>query len=93
MILENIFYDYSVFSVFWGVRFSLYLVSWLSDFDKKNSVCVVFGPLVFSPRKWGGGQGPLAPPPWIRACFNITTYNIPVQVHNLFHIKLATVFI
>ena len=48
-----------------GVRFSLYLASWSSDFDHFVSVCVVFGPLVCSPRKWGGGGGkaPLPPPP------------------------------
>ena len=41
-----------------GVRFSLYLASWLSDFDHFLSVCVVFGPLVFSPENGGGGQAP-----------------------------------
>ena len=45
-----------------GVRVRLYLASWLSDFDLFFSVCVVFGPLVFVHRKWGGGQGPLGPP-------------------------------
>ena len=42
--LENL----SVFSVF-GVRFSLYLASWLFDFDLFFSVCVVFAPLFCSP--------------------------------------------
>ena len=46
-----------------GVRFSLYLASWLSDFDLFFSVCVVFGPLVFSPENGGGGKAPLAPLP------------------------------
>ena len=46
-----------------GVRFSLYLASWLSDFDLFFSVCVVFGSLVCFPENGGGGQGTLAPPP------------------------------
>ena len=45
-----------------GVRFSLYLASWLSDFGHLFSVCVVFGPLVFSPENGGGGKAPLPPP-------------------------------
>ena len=52
--------------VCFGVRFNLYLASWSSDCDPFFSVCVVFGPLVFSPENGGGGQAPLAPP-WIRA--------------------------
>ena len=44
--------------VCFGVRFSLYLASWLSDFDLCFSMCVVFGPLVFPPE-----NGTLAPPP------------------------------
>ena len=39
-----------------GVRFSLYLASWLSDFDHFISVCVVFGPLIFSPENGGGAS-------------------------------------
>ena len=42
----------------------MHLASWLSDFDLFCSVCVVFGPLVFSPENGGGGgQDTLAPPP------------------------------
>ena len=51
-----------------GVRFSLHLASWLSDFDHFFFLCVWFLAPLFFPRKWGGGQGPLGPPPWIRAC-------------------------
>ena len=40
-----------------GVRFSLYLASWLSDFDH-FFLCVVFGPLVFPPENGGGGARP-----------------------------------
>ena len=55
-----------------GVRFSLYLASWLSDFDHLFSVCVVFGPLFPPENGGGGGQGPLDP--------RLTMYHHPHSV-------------
>ena len=48
-----------------GVRFSLYLASWSSDFDIFFCVCGFWPPCSPPPPENGGG-GPL-PPPWIRA--------------------------
>ena len=60
---QEFFFNLLVYLMCFGVRFSLYLASWLSDFDLFFSVCVVFGPLVFPQKMGGGGQGTLAPPP------------------------------
>ena len=52
-----------------GVRFSLYLASWSSDFDF-FFLCVWFLAPLFPPppqKMGGGGKTPLPPPPWIRA--------------------------
>ena len=43
-----------------GVRFSLYLASWLSDFDLLFFCVCGFWPPCFFPRKWGA-KAPLAP--------------------------------
>ena len=51
--------------VCFGVRFSLYLASWWSDFDN-FFLCVWFLAPLFFPQKMGGAKAPL-PPPWIRA--------------------------
>ena len=47
--------------MFW-VRFSLYLASWLSDFDLLF-LCVWFLAPLFFPQIMGGGARPLIPPP------------------------------
>ena len=75
-----------------GVRFSLYLASWLSDFDNFFAVCVVFGPLVFSPENGGGGQGTLDPPPspgsapaeWINLGGLLECFNLCIQIQILY---------
>ena len=47
-----------------GVRFSLYLASWLSDFDLLFfCVCGFLAPLFFSTENGGGGARPPCPPP------------------------------
>ena len=47
--------------VCFGVRFSLYLASWLSDFDNFFLCVCFFGPLIFSPENGGGARHPWPP--------------------------------
>ena len=55
-----------------------------------SSVCVVFGPLVFSPENGGGGKAPLAPPPLDpRLPFiSCMLYN---ELHNMSYVILSRV--
>ena len=86
-ITRLFFLIFFAYLVCFGAHFSLYLASWLSDFDPFFSVCG-FWPPCFFPRKCGGGGKaplpPLDPRLYCVGCLSFHTHSGAVVSHPIF---------